>query len=141
MTGVSLDAAAILADRGVQARVLDMVSVKPIDRAAVIAAARETGAVVTAEEHLVRGGLGAAVAQVVAETHPVPMRFIGINDTYLESGSVEELMARHHLTAEDIVKAAENVIRAKGQGINAARSDRTHAARSGRTNAARSGRR
>ena len=116
MTGVSLDAAAMLADRGVQARVLDMVSVKPIDRAAVIAAARETGAIVTAEEHLVRGGLGAAVAQAVVETHPVPVRFIGIHDTYLESGSVEELMARHHLTAEDIVKAAEDVIRVKRKG-------------------------
>ncbi len=116
MTGVALDAAAMLADRGVQARVLDMLSVKPVDRNAVIAAARETGAIVTAEEHLVRGGLGAAVAQVVAETHPVPMRFIGIHDTYLESASVEELMKRHHLTAEDVVKAAEDAIRAKGQG-------------------------
>jgi transketolase len=116
MTGVALDAAAMLAEKGVQARVLDMVSVKPLDEAAVIAAANETGAIVTAEEHLVRGGLGAAVAQVVVETHPVPMRFIGIHDTYLESASVEELMVRHHLTAEDVVKAVESVIHAKGQG-------------------------
>jgi transketolase len=116
MTGVALDAAAMLADKGVQARVLDMVSVKPLDAEVVIAAARETGAIVTAEEHLVRGGMGAAVAQVVAETHPVPMRFIGVRDTYLESASVEELMVRHHLTAEDIVKAVESVIHAKGQG-------------------------
>ena len=113
MTGVALDAAAILAETGVQARVLDMVSVKPVDRTRIIAAAQETGAIVTAEEHLVRGGLGAAVAQVVAETHPVPMRFVGIHDTYLESASVDELMARHHLTAEDIVKAAEDAVRAK----------------------------
>ena len=124
MTGVSLDAAAILAERGVQVRVLDVVSVKPLDRAAIVAAARETGAIITAEEHLVRGGLGAAAAQVVAETHPVPMRFIGIHDTYLESASVEELMVRHHLTAEDIVTAVEDAIRAKEQGIHAARSGR-----------------
>jgi transketolase len=116
MTGVALDAAAMLADSGVQARVLDMVSVKPVDRPAVISAARETGAIVTAEEHLIRGGLGAAVAQVVAEEHPVPMRFVGICDTYLESASVEELMTRYHLTAVDIVKAAEEAVRAKRQG-------------------------
>ena len=116
MTGVALDAAALLAEKGVHARVLDMVCVKPLDRKAVVAAAVETGAVVTAEEHLVRGGMGAAVAQVVAETHPVPMRFIGIHDTYLESASVEELMARHRLTAEDIAKAAMEAMRAKRRG-------------------------
>jgi transketolase len=113
MTGVALDAAAMLAEKGIEARVLDMLSVKPVDRQAIIAAARATGAIVTAEEHLVRGGMGAAVAQVVAETHPVPMRFVGIKDTYMESGSVEELMARHGLTAADIVKAAEEAIAAK----------------------------
>jgi transketolase len=116
MTGVALDAAAALADRGIRARVLDMIGVKPIDRQAVISAARDTGALVTAEEHLVRGGMGAAVAQVVAEEHPVPMRFIGIRDTYMESGSVEELMARHHFTSDDIVKAAEGAIAAKRRG-------------------------
>jgi len=116
MTGAALDAAAELAGEGIQARVLDMLSVKPIDRDAVTAAARETGALVTAEEHLVRGGLGAAVSQVAAETCPVPMRFIGIHDTYLESASVEELMARHHLTAGDIAEAAREAIRAKRKG-------------------------
>jgi transketolase len=96
--------------------VIDMISVKPIDAAAAIAAARETGALVTAEEHLVRGGMGAAVAQIVAEEHPVPIRFIGIRDTYMESGSVEELMTRHHFTADDIVKAAEEAVAAKLKG-------------------------
>jgi transketolase len=113
MTGVALDAAAELADQGVQARVIDMISVKPVDRDAVISAARETGAIVTAEEHLVRGGLGACVAQVTSETCPVPVRFVGIHDTYLESASVEELMLRHHLTAGDIVQAAREAILAK----------------------------
>jgi transketolase len=115
MVGVALDAAAMLEKEGVQARVLDMLSVKPIDREAVLAAARETGAIVTAEEHLVRGGMGAAVAQVAAEEHPVPMRFIGIHDTHLESGSVEELMTCHHFTARDIVEAALKVVAAKGR--------------------------
>ncbi len=115
MTGVALDAAAILAEQGIDARVLDMVSVKPLDRKAVEAAAVETGAIVTAEEHLVRGGLGAAIAQVAAETRPVPVRFIGIRDTYLESASVEELMERHHLTAADVAEAAREAIRAKGR--------------------------
>lgn len=113
MTGAALDAAAELADEGVQSRVIDMISVKPLDRDAVAAAARETGAIVTAEEHLVRGGLGAAVAQVTAETCPVPVRFIGIRDTYLESASVDELLVRHHLTAGDIAQAAREAIRAK----------------------------
>ena len=116
MTGVALDAAAMLAEKGIDARVLDMLSVKPVDRCAVAAAARETGALVTAEEHLVRGGMGAAVAQVAAEEHPVPVRFIGIRDTYMESGSVEELMARHRFTAGDIVIAAEEAIAAKRKG-------------------------
>jgi len=116
MTGAALDAAAMLADEGIQARVLDMISVKPIDSAAILAAAQETGALVTAEEHLVRGGLGAAIAQAVAETHPVPVRFIGIRDTYLESAAVEELLERHHLTAADIAQAAREAIRAKGRG-------------------------
>lgn len=115
MTGMALDAAAELAAGGIQARVLDMISVKPIDREAVTSAARETGAIVTAEEHLVRGGLGAAVAQAVAETHPVAIRFVGIRDTYLESASVEELLERHHLTAADIAQAAREAVRASGR--------------------------
>jgi len=115
MVGVALDAAAVLEKKGIQARVLDMLSVKPVDREAVLMAARETGAIVTAEEHLVRGGMGAAVAQVAAEEHPVPMRFIGIHDTHMESGCVEELMARHHFAAPDIVEAALGVVAAKGR--------------------------
>ena len=113
MTGVALDAAASLAEQGLEARVLDMHTVKPVDRRAIVSAARQTGAIVTAEEHLVRGGLGAAVAQVVAEEHPVPMRFVGIRDTYLESGTVEELMEKYGFSAADIVRAAGEAVRAK----------------------------
>jgi transketolase len=113
MTGIALDAAAILAEQGVAARVIDMHTVKPVDRQAIVSAARETGAIVTAEEHLVRGGLGAAVAQVAAEEHPVPMRFVGIRDTYMESGTVEELMAKHGFSTADVVRAANEALQAK----------------------------
>ena len=116
MVGAALDAAAMLSERGIDARVLDIFSVKPVDRDAVLAAARETGAIVTVEEHLVRGGMGAAIAQVVAEGHPVPMRFLGFRDTHMESGSVEELLARHRLTAADIAAAAADVLAAKKRG-------------------------
>ncbi len=116
MVGAAFDAAALLQEGSIEARVLDILSVKPIDRQAVLTAAQETGAIVTAEEHLVRGGMGAAIAQIVAEEHPVPMRFIGIRDTHLESGSVEELMARHRMTAVDIAAAAAEVVAAKKRG-------------------------
>jgi transketolase len=111
MTGVALDAAAALAAEGIQARVIDMHTVKPVDRQAVTSAARETGGIVTAEEHLIRGGLGAAVAQVVAEEHPVPMRFIGIPDAYMEAGSVEELMERHGFSITHVAAAARELAR------------------------------
>jgi transketolase len=116
MVGAALDAAALLRETGIDARVIDVFSVKPVDRAAMLAAARETGAIVTAEEHLVRGGMGAAIAQIVAAEHPVPMRFIGFPDTHLESGSVEEMLARHHLTAADIAGAAREAVAAKRRG-------------------------
>jgi transketolase len=116
MVGVALDAAEMLREQGIDARVLDMLSVKPIDRQAVLAAAQETGAIVTAEEHLVRGGMGAAIAQIVAEEHPVPMRFIGIRDAHMESGSVEELMVRHKFAAADIVNAALEAVAMKRKG-------------------------
>ena len=116
MTGVALDAAAMLAEQGIDARVLDMVTVKPVDRQAIVQAARETGAIVTAEEHLVRGGMGAAVSQVVAEECPVPMRFVGIRDTYMESGSVDELMARHGFAAADVAAAGLAAVAAKRKG-------------------------
>jgi transketolase len=116
MTGIALDAACILAEEGIAARVLDMHTVKPLDRQAIVSAASQTGAIVTAEEHLVRGGLGAAVAQVTAEECPVPIRFVGIRDTYLESGTVEELMVKYGFSTADVVRAALEAVRAKKGG-------------------------
>ncbi len=106
----ALEAAEILAERGIGVRVLDMHTVKPIDVEAIVAAARETGAIVTAEEHLLSGGLGSRVAQVVAEHHPVPMGFVGLHDTYAESGTPEQLMEKYGLTAPHVVRAIEQVL-------------------------------
>src|SRR5438477_4543041 len=106
MVSAALNAAEQLAGQGVQARVLDMHTVKPLDDAAVLAAARETGRIVVAEEHLIHGGLGSVVAQSVARQHSVPMRFIGLNDTFAESGTPESLLQKYGLTSADIVREA-----------------------------------
>jgi transketolase len=110
MVGPALEAAQTLAGQGIQARVLDMHTVKPIDDAAIAAAARETGRIVVAEEHLLHGGLGSVVAMSAARQHPVPMRFVGIQDTFAESGKPEELLAKYGLTAAAIVKAARDLL-------------------------------
>jgi transketolase len=114
MTSLALDAAAELADSGIEARVLDMHTLRPMDRDALIAAARETGAIVTAEEHLLTGGMGSNIARVVTENAPVPMRFVGLADTYVESADPDDLLVKYHLTAADIVAASRDVLGAKG---------------------------
>src|SRR5579864_5397865 len=98
---------------GISARVIDMYSIKPLDRAAIQRAAAETGALVVAEEHLVGTGLGVRVAQVAAETHPCPIEFVGIQDTYAESGAPEELMEKYGLVAKNVVAAAKRVLHRK----------------------------
>jgi transketolase len=106
MVSAALDAADELAGRGVLARVLDMHTVKPCDDAAVLAAARETGRIVVAEEHLLHGGLCSAVALSAARQHPVPMRFVALKDTFAESGTPEGLLRKYGLTADDITREA-----------------------------------
>jgi transketolase len=113
MVSLALAAARRLASDGTDVRVLDMHTVKPVDADAVEAAARETGAIVTAEEHLLDGGLGAAVARAVALRRPCPMRFVGVDNTYAESGKPEELLAKYGLTAEAIMGAVREAIAAK----------------------------
>lgn len=114
MVAAALEAAHDLAENGIQARVLDMHTIKPIDEGAIEKAARETGAIVTAEEHLLEGGLGAAVARAAAERHPVPMAFIGIHNTFAESGEPQELLEKYGLMPADIRKAAEKAVKRKG---------------------------
>jgi transketolase len=110
MVAPALDAAEQLAAAGIQARVLDMHTVKPLDDAAVLAAARDTGRIVCVEEHLLHGGLGSAVAMSAACQKPVPMRFIGLNDTFAESGSPEALLTKYGLTAGDIVRVTKELV-------------------------------
>ena len=113
MVAAALDAAAMLAEEGIEARVLDMHTLRPMDVEAIAAAARETGAIVTAEEHLLHGGMGSNVARIVAQTHPVPMRFVGLADTYTDSGEPDALLEKYGLTARDILKAAREAVAAK----------------------------
>ena len=113
MVAAALDAAAVLAQEGIEARVLDMHTIRPMDVDALAAAARETGAIVTAEEHLLQGGMGSNIARVVAAHHPVPMRFVGLADTYTESGDPDDLLKKYKLTAVDITAAAREAVAAK----------------------------
>ncbi|HNM77294.1 MAG TPA: transketolase C-terminal domain-containing protein [Tepidiformaceae bacterium] len=108
----AVDAAELLAGQGISARVIDMATIKPIDRDSVLAAARETGAIVTAEEHQTHGGLGTAVARVLAETLPTPISFVGV-DRYGTSGKWDELLKYFELTPDRLVAAAKDVIARK----------------------------
>ena len=114
MVASALDAAAELADEGIEARVLDMHTIRPMDEAAIISAAQETGAIVTAEEHLLQGGMGGNIARVVAANHAVPMRFVGLADTYTDSAAPEDLLVKYKLTAADIAQAGREAFAAMG---------------------------
>jgi transketolase len=106
----ALDAAEILEGENISARVLDMVTVKPIDTQILVKAARETGCVVTAEDHNILGGLGGAVAEVLSSEHPVPLVRVGLQDTFAQSGEADELLEFYGLTAEHIAAAARQVL-------------------------------
>jgi transketolase len=110
MVAPCLEAAAALEKEGKSIRVLDLHTVKPLDREAVERAARETGRIVVVEEHLAHGGTGSAVAMALAETHPVPMRFVNLGDQFAESGSPGELLHKYGLTYENIVRAARELL-------------------------------
>lgn len=109
MVAEALAAAELLAADGISAEVIDVFCVKPLDVETLLASARKTGAVVTAEEHSVVGGVGSAVAELLAERCPVPMRRIGVRDSFGTSGEPDELMAHYGLTAADIAAAAREL--------------------------------
>ncbi len=113
MVAAALEAAKNLGREGIDCRVLNMSTLKPIDEAAITQAAAETGAIITAEEHLEHGGLGSIVAQVLARHQPVPMEFVAIKDTYARSGKPAELLQRHGLTAKDIEQGVRSAIARK----------------------------
>lgn len=110
LVGPAVEAAKALNKEGLTVRVINMASIKPIDVDAIVAAAKETGALVTAEEHNVLGGLGSAVAEVVVKEVPVPMEFVGVQDSFGESGTPKDLMAKYGLTADHIMAAVKRVI-------------------------------
>lgn len=109
----AIKAADALAKEGISVRVLDMFTIKPVDRDAILAAARDTGAIVTAENHNVVGGLGDAVAQVLCEEYPVPMGRVGVCESFGEVGSTPALMEHFKLTAADIAAEVKRVIARK----------------------------
>jgi len=113
MTHEALKAHDELKKQGIAARVINLPTVKPIDKEEILKAARQTGAIVTAEEHTVVGGMGSAVAEVVAENFPVPIKMVGMKDRFGESGEALELMKYFGLTAEGIVKSALEALKLK----------------------------
>ncbi len=113
MVSEALDAAAQLKNEGIAARVINMATIKPIDREIIINAARETGVIVTVEEHSIIGGLGSAVAEVVCETVPVPVVRVGVNDVFGKSGPAAELLKVFGLCAENIVAKAKEALALK----------------------------
>jgi transketolase len=113
MVAKALEAADALARQGIDCRVINMHTLKPLDELAVVKAASETGAIVVAEEHLAQGGLGSRVAQIVAKEKPVPMEFVNLGDKYALSGRAEELLQRCGLTARDIEESVKSVVKRK----------------------------
>jgi transketolase len=113
MTAEALRAAEALEAENLNVRVIDLPTIKPLDRDAIAKAAAETGAIIVAEEHLVDSGLGVRVAQVVAETAPCAMEFVGIENTYAESGSPEALLEKYGLTANRVAEAVRRAISRK----------------------------
>ena len=113
MTQQALQAAKMLAEEGISARVINMSSIKPIDEEAIVKAAKETGAIVTCEEHTVMGGLGSAVAEVVVRQCPVPMAMVGTEDVFGQSGKASEVLKVYGLTPEHIALEAKKLVEAK----------------------------
>ncbi len=113
MVAESLDAAEELAKEGIEAEVINLHTIKPIDKDAIIASAQKTGAVVTAEEHQMAGGMGSAVMEVLAQNYAVPVEMVGINDTFGESGQPRELMEKHGITSKEIIQQSKKVIQRK----------------------------
>ncbi|HCD69600.1 MAG TPA: transketolase [Ruminococcaceae bacterium] len=107
MVAEAIEAGKALAEQGIDARVINIHTIKPIDRDIIVKAARETGKIVTVEEHSVIGGLGSAVGDVVLEEYPVPVVKIGINDVFGHSGAAKDLLVEYGLTAENIVKTTK----------------------------------
>lgn len=110
MVQKAIEASDKLKEEGINARVINISTIKPIDKELIIKAAKETKGIVTAEEHSIIGGLGATVSQVVTSNHPTVVKTVGIKDTFGESGTPDELMKKYGLTSDEIIKAVKEII-------------------------------
>lgn len=113
MVSKAMEAAALLATEGIQAEVVNISTIKPLDTAGIVTSVRKTGCAVTCEEHNILGGLGSAVAETLAEHHPVPMERVGVQDVFGRSGSPDELLAAYGLTPAAIAEKARKVLARK----------------------------
>lgn len=109
----AIEAAQILEEQGIDVEVINMHTIKPIDEAAILHSIQKTRCVVTAEEHMINGGLGDAVAQVLSNNLPVPQEYVGVNDTFGESGTPDQLMEKYNIGTKDIVAACKKVVARK----------------------------
>jgi transketolase len=109
----ALEAGKQLQKEGISARVIDNHTIKPIDQKTIIKAAKDTGAIVTAEDHNIFGGMGSAVAEVLVENHPTYLRRVGVRDVFGESGSADDLLEKYGLTSENIIKNAKELLKLK----------------------------
>ncbi len=109
----SIEAAKILEEQGISAEVINMHTIKPLDEAAVLKSVAKTKCVVTAEEHMYNGGLGDSIAQVLSRNNPLPQEYVGVDDTFGESGTPDQLMAKYHIDTQDVVNAALKVLKRK----------------------------
>lgn len=121
MTKTALAAARELKKQGVSARVLEVHTIKPLDHAALEKAARETGAIVSCEEHQVFGGLGGAIAESLSQSHPVPQEYVGVHDSFGESGNAKDLIEKYGLGTKHIVEAAQRALARRGRTTTLAR--------------------
>lgn len=113
MVDVALEAEGLLKAEGINAKVINIHTLKPLDNELLVKAAKETNCIVTAEEHNIIGGLGSAVAEALSEVYPVPVIKVGVNDTFGESGKPEQLLKAYGLTSDKIVEAAKKAISMK----------------------------
>lgn len=113
MVWKSIEALKTLHEMGISAELINMHTIKPIDEAAILKSVAKTGCVVTAEEHMMNGGLGEAVSQVLSRKHPVPQEYVAVNDTFGESGTPMELMTKYHIDTPDVVAAVQRAIARK----------------------------
>ncbi len=116
MTPMAVEAVELLRREGISAGLINIHTIKPIDAEIIVNAARKTGAIVTCEDHTVLGGLGGAVAEVLVQNCPVPLKMVGIMDEFGKSGAVKDLLEEYRLTSKEITAKVKEVLRVKGDG-------------------------